>query len=257
MRRSIVYSKEKEKDLGGKIREGDPSLILTLGKDALIEAIRYAGEIPVVYTYVTYPWKVLPEKKTNIMGVPLLVPPEVTLTEFLKVAPTAKSVGLVYDPEESGRHVDEIRIAAGKLGMEAVALKLKIRKEVPGLLKSLVEKIDVFWMQPDLTAFSPPMISLLIRFYKEKGIPVITFSDHFVHKGSLMAVNMNDFEMGLQAGKMAKKRLAGIPIKEIPQLSSRKTVISFNKRTAQTVDLKPTEAMQAKEGKIVYLPGNL
>ncbi len=249
----LIVPPKEDPALWQKIRGSHPSMILAVGEAAFTRAVKYAGDIPVVHTFVSYPWQIIPENKTNIMGVPLLVPPEVTLARFLKISPWSKRIGLVYDPEESTRMVNEIRIAAGKLGMELVALELKDPREAPDLFWSLAGKVDAYWMLPDPTVFSPASVEILVDFSKENRIPIITFNDSFVLKGALMALSTQDFEMGLQAGKMANKLLAGFPMKEIPRLFARKTVLSFNKRIAAIMGVTPSKTMLAEAGNVIYL----
>jgi putative ABC transport system substrate-binding protein len=231
-----------------KVNSFMPSGILAIGEKALT-ALKDIKDIPIIYTNVPFPWLVAPESQKNIAGVGMIVPPRKQLDLLLSIAPGIKRLGLVYDPDETGRLVKDIRIAAEELGLDILTLPTENPEEALSLIQSLAGKVDAYWMIPDVTVISSISLEVLKRFSLENNVPVLTFSKHFIEKGAFMALNIDDFDMGIEAGKIAKEILVGVKIKNIPDRFAGRILLNFNSQLAIKFGITPgkTNTIQAKK----------
>ena len=222
----IILSDWQERDIAREISKTRPDLILAIGKDALsvAKAIR---NIPVVYAMVLNPEAMLSGQK-DIRGVSMMIQPKSQLTALLNALPGIRNIGLLYDPDKSGHFVSEARNAAARMGLKLIAKEVKNSKDVPSALMDIQEQIDSFWMVPDTTVITPETVEFLLLLSFEKNIPVLTFSEKYLSLGALMATGVDPFDMGAQAGEMAKEILVGGGTRNAQQAHARKMVVSTN-----------------------------
>ena len=101
--------------------------------------------------------------------------------------------------------------------MQLVSVKADRAQDVPRALESLPRNLDAYWMLPDSTVTSPEVVEATILYSIRTKTPVFTFSDKYLRIGALMSLELNTFELGKQAGEIAKKIRAGTAIKNIPR----------------------------------------
>ena len=239
----LVISDLEGTDVVGKIREVRPDLILAIGMDALLRVKRIKN-IPIVYLMVLNPQSTLSNE--NITGVSMNIPQEKQLTALLQILPDLKNIGLLYDPDRTGYLVKNAQDAAGKTGIKLIASETHSSKDVSSLIIKMQEKIDLFWMIPDLTVITPETVEFLLLFSLENQIPLLAFSDKYVELGALLSIGIDPFDIGRQAGEMAKKILAGGDVKNVQQVDARKTVISINLKIARKLGMHINEKIMRK-----------
>jgi putative ABC transport system substrate-binding protein len=218
-----------------KIHEIKPDMILAIGMDGLSK-VRGIKDIPVVYLMVLDPQPIV-AGKTNITGVSMNVPQEKQLVTLLKALPNVKTVGILYDPDRTGALAKKAREAAGKTGIDLITREVRRSKDVPLLIEDMRGKIDVFWMIPDVTVITRETIEFLLLFSFESNTPILTFAEKYVELGALMSIGIDAFDMGCQAGEMAKKILSGGNIMSIQGVDARKAVISVNLKVARKLGI--------------------
>jgi putative tryptophan/tyrosine transport system substrate-binding protein len=237
--RRLILAESKGMDFEKRIREIRPDLILAIGPDALSRCVKIK-DIPVIYLMVLNPLSLLSGEK-NISGISMDVPPEKQLRALLDALPQTKTIGLLYTREKTGRLADKAREAARETGIKLLAKEVRSTRDVPQAIQDMKGKIDAFWMLPDLTVITPETIEFLLLFSLENGIPILAFSEKYVELGAFLSVGIDAFDIGVQAGEMAEKILAGGGIPAQPA-DARKAVVSINLKAARqlriTVDEK-------------------
>lgn len=233
--REIVLSEVNGTDLIREIRKAHPPLIVAVGRDAL-SAVKEIQDIPIVYTMVLNPRETISGAE-NITGVSMSIPPVNHLNKLLEVSSRIKRVGLIYNPEKTGERVDEIRFAARYLGISLIAREAGSPKEAFRQIDGMKGLVDALWMVPDVTVVVPETVEYLLLFSVENRIPVLTFSRKYVEMGALLAMNIDRFDMGKQAGEMVKKILAGTGTKEIRRSAARKAVFFINTIVAKKMGI--------------------
>ena len=238
----LVISELKGADgaaVAGTIDGLKPDMVLAIGMGALskVKAIKH---IPVVYLMVLNPQSILSGEK-NIIGVSMNIPPGKQLYILHEALPEVKRVGLVYDPERTGTFVRAARNAARRVGITVVAMEVHGPREVSSSIYGMRDKIDIFWMLPDLTVITPETIELLLLLSLEEKIPILTFSEKYVELGALLSIGIDAFDIGRQAGEMANAVLSGKGIKAIKPVDARREVISVNTKVAQKLGIRIDE----------------
>lgn len=161
------------------------------------------------------------------------IPPEKQLVLLQEALHDVNRVGLLYDPAKTGYLVEKARYYSRKLGIKLIVKEVHSSKEVPSIINKMKYGIDVFWMLPDTTVITPETAEFLFLFSIENKIPVLTFSDKYLELGAVMSVSLDAFDIGRQAGEMAKEILSGTNIKNLPRFDARKAVLTINLKTAK------------------------
>jgi len=235
----LTVGENDYRDLVNRIIQQKPEAVLAVGMDAL----RHAAEIkdiPVIYTIVPNPFSVIPDRK-NISGVSIFISTARQLDAILEIFPNAKRIGIIYDPKNMHPSVHEAQNAAQSKGFELVLRKASRPGEVPSLIDSMKDKIDVLWMLPDTTVINPETVKLMLLFSFQNKVPVFTFSKKYVEMGAVAALNIDPFDLGVQAGEIMKKLLNEKNIKPPVRADARKTILIINKKVAGKMGIKIKE----------------
>jgi len=223
-----------------KIRGIRPDVIVAIGGNAL-HALKPIHSIPIVYTMVLNPEQIA-APAGNVRGVSMRIPPQKQLSALLDVLPGISRIGLLYDPAHNGTFVSEAAAAAERTGLDLVARELRHAADAPAMIMDLKGKIDVFWMLPDKTVATPATIEFLLLFSLESHVPLFTFSEKYVEVGAFMSMDIDPYDMGLQAGEMARSIRSGDAGKHSGQEFARKAVVATNLMIARKIGLTPSLA---------------
>jgi putative ABC transport system substrate-binding protein len=192
-----------------------PDAVLAVGTNAFRKARSLQG-LPVLYLMVM-PSEThgLPD---NVSGVSMDIAPGAYLSSFAELFPRAKKVGLLYDPLHSGPYVAEASEIAQRSGIELTARAVGSPRDVPALLDEMRGRIDVFWMLPDPAIVAPETVDYILLFSFENNVPVFSFSRKYVEMGAVAALHAQPFDMGVQAGQVAKALTKGAkgPLRQYP-----------------------------------------
>ena len=241
----LVISELKGVDIQKKIKQANPSLVLAIGMEALSLA-KTIKDIPVVYLMVLNPRSILSAEK-NVTGVSMYIPPDKHLAALLETLPGTQTIGFLYNPVRSGRFVEEARKQAAKMQVQLIATEIHDPKQAPSLALEMKDRIDVFWMLPDLTVITPETVEFLLLFSFENKIPLFTFSEKYVEMGAFLSMDIDAFDMGRQAGEMAVEILAGEDVRNIRQTYARKAIVSTNLLIARKLGINAMIAMTIEE----------
>jgi putative tryptophan/tyrosine transport system substrate-binding protein len=237
----FVISEMKDKDIVTEIRKAKPSLILSVGMDAF-EKARGIDDIPVVYVMVPG-LPPIPEKGISFTGVIMNISQEEKLSAFMKAVPSIKNIGLVYNQEKTGYLAQRAIDACRKAGINLIAKEIHNSREAPAAIKSMEGQIDGFWMLPDSTVFTSETIEYLFLFSIGNRVPILTFSERYLDSGALISVGVDPFDMGSQAGELAREIISGTPVSTILPVDARKAVISINNKIAEKLGINIDEKL--------------
>lgn len=232
----ILIPEHEEAETVKEIRRIKPDMILVFGVEALSK-VKKIKDVPIVYLMVVNPPNTI-SKQENITGVSMNISPEKQLSLLREVLHEVKRVGLLYDPSKTGYLMEKARHSAESLGIKLVIQEVHNPKEVPSTLDSMRDGIDAFWMLPDTTVVTPETVESLFLFSLENRIPVLTFSDKYLELGAMISVGIDAFDIGRQAGEMAKEILSGSDIKNLPRVDARKTVLTLNLKVAKKLRIR-------------------
>ena len=180
-------------------------------------------------------------------GVSMNIPPNRQLQALLQTLPRTKSVGLLYDPKNTGYLVEEARQAAGEMDIVLTAKEIHHPRDVATSAMEMKGDIDVFWMLPDVTVMTPETVEFLVLFSLKYRIPLLAFSEKYLDLGAFVSTGIDAFDMGAQAGDMANKILSGRQVKNVQQALARKYVVSTNLMIAGKLGIGLNLAMTSND----------
>lgn len=210
-----------------------PDAILAIGTDAF-KKVKSIKDLPVIYTMVI-PSEVDISLQKNISGVSMDISPETCLNTMIEIFPKAKRIGLIYNPQHTGSFVKKAIESAHDRGINIVSKIARNLGDIPDLIEEMKDKIDIFWMLPDSTVVTPETFNYMLLFSFQNSVPVFTFSRKYVEMGALAALNIDPFDMGVQAGEIAMMLLEGH--KDTIRVYARKKVLIINKKIAKKLGI--------------------
>lgn len=226
--------------------------IATLSTQSAKQATKETN-IPVVFSSVTDPvYSQIVEsadKIENVTG----VTDKVEALEILKSAKDlkedAKVIGIIYNTGESNSEVqvEEVKAAAGELGMTVETVGITTVNDIPQAVNTLAKKIDMMYIISDNVVASA--IDLVANLCLENSIITLSTIESQAADGILMGNGLNYYDLGKQAAEMAKKILAdGADIKDVTveQPSGLKKIV--NVKTMEALGLtKDNKAFEGAE----------
>jgi putative ABC transport system substrate-binding protein len=222
----------KGRSLARKLRATDVSLVLAVGLKAALVAKLELPDIPVVFCMVLDPAK-HDLKASNIAGILLETPIDRQFSAIRTVLPSAKRIGVLFDPDKTAHLVEEARQRAKALGLELVARQVTSEKEVPVTLRALTPSIEALWLLPDSTVLNEESLKFILNTALEASVPVIGFSRDLVRSGALAGLYVTYDDVGHQAGLLAKKILSGQDFSSIAVVSPDRPRLALNLKTAK------------------------
>jgi len=231
----IAYQDMADSDLLIRIRKEGPDMVLAIGMDAL-RHVQPLTDIPIVYAMVPHSPRAASAQK-NISGVSMFIPPAKQLDTISGIFPNARRIGIIYDPKNTEMVIREALRAAQAGAVELVVRKANRPGDVPALIDSLKDKIDVFWMLPDTTVVSSETINHLLLFSFQNKVPVFTFTNKYVAMGAVASLNIIPYDLGRQAGEMGRRLISDKTSNSPVRVDARNTELTINKKVAKKLGI--------------------
>lgn len=239
----VIDKDETNGDSAQKIRNVHPDLILALGAKALMAALE-VSDIPIVYLLVIEPEKII-HNRTDVTGISLTVPATTQFEEIRRYLPQVKRVGVVYDPKNSSKVIDQIR--AARTDLQFVSLAAENTTEVPVLLNSLQGRVDLLWMLPDVTVTNLKTLPSYFLFSLQNKIPLLTFSEKFLKHGATIAVTFDLEGMAAQAAGLACDILSDSQGRDLPTHVAPRVKTLINHKIAKKLHISIAEGEQPND----------
>ncbi len=229
-------------------KQSGARLIFTLGSVGTDVAIRQA-DIPVVASLVLRADYL--KDVQNATGIGLEFPLETQFRWMRTVLPDATNIGVLYNPEDNGKRIEEARRITHAMGLHLEAIEVHTAQDILFALKSLSNTIDVLWGLADTLTLSPQMAKQILLFTFRNEIPFVGPSDAWTRAGALYSLDWDYKDLGAQCGDMAIQILRGKTAKSIPPSSPRTIRYSLNIKTARKMRIDVPEDI-VKNAWIVY-----
>jgi putative ABC transport system substrate-binding protein len=227
----------KTKTISKIMRNGSPKLILAIGSKALRFAQRNFPHLPIVFTMVTNPSRIV-RKRHHITGVRMEIPWE-TMFEYAKmIAPQHKRVGIILNYKRTEEEVKLVKDLAVKYGLEPVLRAVGNSSEAISEFKNIEDKIEAFLMVPDPYILTPKFYEYILLSSLRYKFVLAGLSPKYTRAGNLFSVMGSNRDWGAQAGSMANKILSGISPGHIPYGFAREYSLSINLKTAKRIGIK-------------------
>ena len=218
------------------VKKGGAKLVLTIGSLATDAAVKEITDTPIVACMVLRTDGL--KKMPNVTGVGLEFSLQVQTSWLQVLLPKAKTVGVLYSPDENKMRIEAAGRIMQNVGLKLVAQEVRFPQDVPAAVEGMTKKVDVLWGVADTVAMtSKTAKDVLLPFSVRNNIPLIGLSPTWVKAGALYALEWDYTDIGAQAGDMAVKVLKGAPPSSIPTASPRKVYYALNLKTAQQMNI--------------------
>lgn len=210
--------------------------------------------VPIVFSGVTDPVAAKLVKSweptdTNVTGISDHKPIEPQLTLIQTLVPNLKAVGYVYSAGEVNSTIvlDELKAAASKVNVQVVPVAVQRSADIGTAARSLNGKVQAIYISEDNAVVSA--YEALHKAALESKIPVIAADKDTVKRGALAAYAVNQYDIGVETGKIAARILRGEKAGTIATHSVSKMELSVNQKTAQELGISLPESVvnQAKD----------
>ena len=239
--------------LANEIYNENPSLVIAITTPVAQTFVKKAN-CPVVFSLVTDPVEAgildsFTQTLPNITGTSDVFPYERQIKLIRTIHPSAKTIGLVYDPGEAPARFafNQLTKICPKYGFTLVTKAATSSSEVPLAANSLVGKADVFFVSSDNTAIGS--ISTIISICIKNKIPLYAGETGSVEKGCIATCSVSYESFGAETGKLAVRVLKGE--KNIPIYLPQNYEIAINTKAAELMNVK-LPASVLNEAKIRY-----
>jgi putative ABC transport system substrate-binding protein len=228
--------------------KGRTSLLVALGPLAVQAAKEGAPEIPLIYLMVQDPTRAGLIGAPNTTGVAFQVPVKNQLAAFRMVNPRGVRVGVIYNPESTGRQVAEAQKAASVVRLQVVERPVASDREVPEALRGLLkgsEAVDALWIPPDSVLLADESRRFVLAETLKAGKPVYTSFAALVPEGALVCNGPDLVSIGELAGELVGRIAAGEKAGKIDPMIPRAELI-INKKIAERLRIDiPADALKA------------
>jgi putative ABC transport system substrate-binding protein len=223
-----------------KIRDEQPSLILTVGSAATERISAEIDNVPIVFSMVLHSsgargLEQLRLERPNVTGVTMEIPVRTQFLKLREVLPDVTRIGVLYNPDVSGPIVDEAAEQARLLGLELVPFAVSSESDVLSKIRTLARSVDALWSVADGTVFSHQGLEQILLETLRNRVPFVGLSPSFVKAGALLAFSTDYRDLGRQAGEQGLQILVGEEVSEVPMTVPRHLSVSINMNTARQI----------------------
>lgn len=227
----FVLSEYTGKDLVKDIKTNNPSLIITVGLDALRFVEKNFDNITIISLMIPK----INSTKRNVIYIPITLELEKQILIINTTLPRIKNIGVIYS-EETISQVLKAKEISNILGLNLITIKILKNKDIPKILNDLKDKIDALWLIPDFEVLTPETLEFFFLFSIESQKPLITFSSKYVYQGALMSIEADIISMGKQTALLAEQIISGKKIN--PYMVSINPKITINGKIAKKLGIK-------------------
>lgn len=236
--------------IAGKFASDDLDLILAVATPTAQSIAQVVTDVPVLFTAVTDPVSAglvesLEAPGGNVTGTSDANPVKEQLALINRIAPEAKTVGVVYSSGEvnSEVQVEWAKEAAAELGLEIVEATVSTSSEVQQAVESL--DVDAIYVPTDNNVVSA--LESVIQVAEAKDIPVIAAEGDSVARGTIATYGISYYELGRQTGEMAVRILEdGADPATMPVETQSELLLYLNKGAAERMGIAIPEDLLAE-----------
>ncbi|MDR1598208.1 MAG: ABC transporter substrate-binding protein [Holosporales bacterium] len=215
------------------------NVIVTVGTTPAQVAFNYArkGDTKLVFSSVTNPDSISTNLSgANTTGVSNFVPLEPQVKLFTEIQSGLRKLGIIYNTGEANSVdiVEKLRDAVKKYNVELIEQGIQKASDIPQAVEALLAKgADALFISNDNMALAN--IPLIVKLCNV--VPVYVSDTDQVSKGCVAALGPNQYNIGVQTGKMIKRILNGEDINAIDVEYPDTTELHINKTKASKIGL--------------------
>ena len=206
--------------------------------------------IPVVFSAVTDPIGAklissMAKPGGNVTGLSDLSPVAQHVQTMKEIVPTAKTIGVVYNPGEANAVslVELLKKEASVAGMQVVESTANRSADVGSATQVIAERSDILYAITDNTVASA--IAAMIKAANHAKTPVFAGATSYVEEGAIAAVGFDYYQIGYQTAEYVVKILQGAKPGDLPARVAKGTDIFINKAVAKQLGITLPSSLTA------------
>ncbi len=229
-------------DADAPARLSQASVVIAIGQKAFQFALEKVPKTAIVFCLTLGVAR--SQLSDTITGVPFEPDPLTTVATIQEVVPTAKRIGMIYNPSVSEWFAAEALRAAKAAGLVLVTRSAATPQEARDVAQGLIQGSDVLWLPPDPKLFPKDLVVYLLSVSAERSLPVIGFLDSMAQAGALASLSTDFGGAGRQAGKLAAETLSRPEGQRVlvPAPAWAPGKLTLNLKTAEALHIQPTAA---------------
>ena len=246
--------------------QGDQSNLVTMSeklvsdKNDLVVAITTPSalalantkeQLPIVLAGITYPVEAgLVESETvpgnNITGVSDRTPIKEQFRLMKEVMPKMRSVGILYTSSEDNatKQAQEAKNIAKESGLMVKEATIFNTNDIQQVTENLAAEVDCIFIPIDNVLASA--MNIVVQVTDLYHIPVFPSSDTMVQDGGVLAVGVNQYQIGIETSKMVVDILNGKQPNQMPVKLANQGDIYINELKAEELGLEIPNAIKNK-----------
>ena len=230
-----------------------PSAILTVGQEALRQALPHRGSTPLVFTMVLFPKDILTRESPGVSGIAMVPSPRQQLL-ILHEGLGIKRVTLFYNPAVTESLVDHFRSLAPN-GLQVRGVPLSSDAELIAKLPAALEDTQGVLLVPDPTVLTEQGLKSLITSCYSAGLPVVGFSPLYLEMGAALTLSVSPADVARHAVSMAAARDQGSGDLLDNVFYLRSCTIQVNSKAVSNLNLKVNQGALKALGKLQWSGG--
>lgn len=145
----------------------------------------------------------------NITGVSDQSPVAAQINLMKKICPKVRTVGMLYASaeENSKSQIEKAQAAAEKRGLIVKTYAVPSSNEVAQTVQVMTREVDAIYLPTDNTIANA--MQTVVNEANRTKTPIFPSVDTMVSEGGLATVGINQYQLGVQTGKMAADILSG------------------------------------------------
>lgn len=211
--------------------------------------------IPLVFGAVTDPIAAglvnsMDKPGGNITGTSDKWPTDAQFDLLLQLVPTVKRIGVVYNPGEtnSEANMKEVEKVCTSKNLQLVKVTVSNTNEVYAAAKSLVGKIDAFYVSADNTVITA--MDAVIKVSEKNKIPLLPGVSSNVEQGGFGTLGPDYFDVGVESAKIADQIIKGKKPADIPVSTAKNFEYFFNLKSAKATNVIIPDSLLKKASKV-------
>lgn len=227
-------------------------MVMTATTPCMLAALQYVKDIPVVFTVAFGPHQVgVKDPPKNLTGAYDPIDMNVIFGVMNEIKPVTK-LGIIYNSSEANAILgrDRVKEECTNQNIHLEEATITNSSEVYQAASALAyKKVDAFIVATDNTVNS--VLESVVKVSLQSGIPIYDTEASHVHKGALAGLGINNYDWGVESGKIAARIIKGEKAEDIPMavLTNKKLVL--NQQTADKLGIKFSETLLTKADEVI------
>lgn len=144
--------------------------------------------------------------------VSMLPAPEQAVSAYKALQPGLKRLAVFWSAYPGEGYLDELERAGVKLGVKIIRSRVKDPDFFPERLRSLVGKMDAFWIMPDPVLINQSSLMVLTNFSCANSVPFYAPTYALVLNGASASFSPDFYESGAAAARVIRAMEGGTDV---------------------------------------------